>query len=48
MSNLKHWIWLTLRKGLAGQNAMRVLERFGTPELVHAADGGISDGGRPA
>ena len=38
MSNLKHWIWLTLRKGLAGQNAMRVLERFGTPELVHAAD----------
>ena len=50
MSNLKHWIWLTLRKGLAGQNAMRVLERFGTPELVHAADeeayrlvGGLSD-----
>ncbi len=38
MSNLKHWIWLTLRKGLAGQNARRVLERFGTPELVHAAD----------
>ena len=38
MSNLKHWIWLSLRKGLAGQNAVRVLERFGTPELVHAAD----------
>lgn len=50
MSNLKHWIWLTLRKGLAGQNAVRVLERFGTPELVHAADeeayrlvGGLSE-----
>lgn len=50
MSNLKHWIWLTLRKGLAGQNAVRVLEHFGTPELVHAADaeayrmvGGLSD-----
>ncbi|MDE7171570.1 MAG: DNA-processing protein DprA, partial [Oscillospiraceae bacterium] len=38
MSNLKHWIWLTQRKGLAGQNAIRVLEHFGTPELVHAAD----------
>ena len=50
MSNLKHWIWLTLRKGLAGQNAVRILEHFGTPELVHAADeeayrmaGGLSD-----
>lgn len=51
MSNLKHWIWLTQRKGLAGQNAIRVLEHFGTPELVHAADeeayrlvGGLPDG----
>lgn len=50
MSNLKHWIWLTLRKGLAGQSAVRVLEHFGTPELVHAADeeayrmvGGLSE-----
>jgi len=50
MSNLKHWIWLSLRKGLAGQNGVRVLEHFGTPELVHAADeeayrmvGGLSD-----
>ena len=38
MSNLKHWIWLTQRKGLAGQNAVRVLEHFGSPELAHAAD----------
>ena len=38
MSNLKHWIWLTQRKGLAGQSAVRVLERFGTPEQAHAAD----------
>lgn len=50
MSNLKHWIWLSLRKGLAGQNAVRVLEHFGAPELVHAADeeayrmvGGLSE-----
>lgn len=40
MSNLKHWIWLTQRTGLAGQNAVRVLEHFGTPEQVHAADEG--------
>ncbi len=40
MSNLKHWIWLTQRKGLAGQNAVRVLEHFGAPEQVHAADEG--------
>ena len=38
MSNLKHWIWLTQRKALAGQNAVRVLEHFGSPEQVHAAD----------
>ncbi len=51
VSNLKHWIWLSQRRGLAGQGAVRVLERFGTPELVHAADeeayrlvGGLSDG----
>lgn len=50
MSNLKHWIWLSLRKGLTGQNCVRVLEHFGTPELVHAADeeayrmvGGLTD-----
>lgn len=40
MSNLKHWIWLTQRKGLAGQSAVRVLEHFGTPEQVNAADEG--------
>ncbi len=51
MSNLKHWIWLTQRKGIAGQAAVRVLEHFGSPEQVHAADrgafellGGLSDG----
>lgn len=38
MSNLKHWIWLTQRKGLGGQNAVRVLKHFGTPEQAHAAD----------
>lgn len=50
MSNLKHWIWLTQRKGIAGQAAVRVLKHFGSPEQVHAADegafkllGGLSD-----
>ena len=37
MSNLKHWIWLTQRRGLAGQEAVRVLNHFGTPEQVFFA-----------
>ena len=40
MSNLKHWIWLTQRKGIAGQTAVKILEHFGSPEQVHAADRG--------
>ena len=40
MSNLKHWIWLTQRKGIAGQAAVQILEHFGSPEQVHAADRG--------
>lgn len=50
MSNLKHWIWLSQRRGIAGQAAVRVLEYFGAPEKVHAADrrafelmGGLSE-----
>ena len=50
MSNLKHWIWLTRRKGIAGQATVQILEHFGSPEQVHAADrvayetmGGLSD-----
>ena len=50
MSNLKHWIWLTQRKGIAGQTTVQLLERFGSPEQVHAADraayetmGGLSE-----
>ena len=35
MSNLKYWLWLTGRKGLAGQVGMRVLEYFGSPERVY-------------
>lgn len=37
MSNLKYWLWLAGRRGLAGQHTMRVLERFGTPEQVYFA-----------
>lgn len=40
MSNLKHWIWLTQRRGIPGQIAVRLLERFGSPEQIHAADRG--------
>ena len=50
MSNLKHWIWLTQRKGIAGQTTVQILKRFGSPVQVHAADraayetvGGLSD-----
>ena len=53
MSNLKHWIWLSQRKGVAGQAAVKVLEYFGTPEQVHTADrgafelmGGLNEIGR--
>lgn len=40
MSNLKHWIWLTQRRGLAGQAAFRVLEHFGSPEQAYVGDEG--------
>ena len=38
MSNLKYWLWLTERKGLAGQNGMRVLNHFGSPERIYFSD----------
>lgn len=38
MSNLKYWIWLAGRKGLAGQNGMRVLNHFGSPERAYFSD----------
>lgn len=38
MANLKYWLWLAGRKGLAGQNAMRVLQHFGSPERVYFSD----------
>ena len=40
MSNLKHWIWLTQRRGIAGQAAVQILKHFGSPEQVYAADRG--------
>lgn len=50
MSNLKYWLWLAGRKGLAGQNGMRVLNYFGSPERAYFADleeykqiGGLSE-----
>ena len=39
MANLKYWLWLTERKGLAGQALWNVLEHFGSPERAYFADG---------
>lgn len=51
MSNLKYWLWLAGRKNLAGQNGIRVLNHFGSPERVYFSDeeeyrmiDGLSDG----
>ena len=38
MSNLKYWLWLAGRKGLAGQTGIRVLDSFGSPERVYFSD----------
>lgn len=38
MANLKYWIWLTQRRELAGQGAVRLLEHFGSPERIYFAD----------
>ncbi len=38
MSNLKYWLWLAERKGLAGQNGIRVLNHFGSPERAYFSD----------
>lgn len=39
MSNLKYWLWLSTRKGLAGASMEQVLEHFGTPQGVYFAHG---------
>lgn len=38
MSNLKYWLWLAGRRGLAGQAGVRVLDHFGSPERVYFSD----------
>lgn len=38
MSNLKYWLWLAGRKGIAGQTGVRVLNHFGSPERVYFSD----------
>lgn len=38
MSNLKYWLWLSSRKGIAGQLGVRVLNHFGSPERVYFSD----------
>ncbi len=39
MASIKYWLWLTTRKGLSNISVFELLERFGTPEAVHFADG---------
>lgn len=38
MANLKYWLWLAERKGLAGQALWNVLDHFGSPESAYFAD----------
>lgn len=43
MASLKYWLWLTTRKGLRPEHAVRLLEHFGTPEGAYFADPGEYD-----
>lgn len=43
MATLKYWLWLSTRRGLGTLTAVRVLERFGTPEAAYFADDGAYD-----
>lgn len=38
MANLKHWLWLTTRKGLGPRGVRRLLDHFATPEQIYYAD----------
>lgn len=40
MATLKYWLWLSTRKGLRPEQAIRLLEHFGTPEAAYFADPG--------
>lgn len=40
MAELKYWLWLTSRKGMDSVRALKLLERFVTPEQVYYADEG--------
>lgn len=39
MSELKYWLWLTLKKGLSNRKITFLLDHFGTPEKVFYASG---------
>lgn len=38
MAALKYWIWLTSRKGVGPQDALKMLDHFVTPERIYYAD----------
>ena len=40
MAELKYWLWLTSRRGMDSVRALKLLERFVTPEQVYYADQG--------
>ena len=37
MSELKYWLWLSLRRGIARADLLALLERFGSPENIYFA-----------
>ena len=45
MAELKYWLWLTSRRGMDSVRALKLLERFVTPEQVYYADQGGHSGG---
>lgn len=38
MTDIKYWLWLTLKQGISGVKITALLERFSTPQNVYLAD----------
>ena len=37
MSELKYWLWLSLRRGIPRTDILALLEHFGSPENIYFA-----------
>ncbi len=48
MSELKYWLWLSLRRGIARADLLALLEHFGSPEDVYFAGESAYKAGMPA